>query len=386
MDSAEDMLANLDLDELASEFSDMGKTPETESDPGVLSQLDTQKVDEKKPDIQVIKPAVAVDKQTEPEKAETKTVVDPPKASTVFPLEYITPKDFDTVVYPELKKEFKDIFSSEHFKQAVQKAATKGEKGYDTTGLSSQYLIDRMNDIVGRTHWNIDILNVDVKLGSSGKAFVGVASIQLVIGNTVSGEGEGWDFVPIWRDKPTAGSSINKMEGDAIKGCVTNAFKKACADIGLGAEAYRGTLDDDLEEIDKNLREDAKTKDQSQGSGTTNVIPLPISQGQAQTNVIPLPMPQVQTQILEQARPWVASDPLDEQNRGKLIGTIQKIYHALGYNSESYLAWLNKPENRHRFNLPSDVQKEDQITYGAAQSIYKLLMDAYNQAKAKGGK
>lgn len=132
-------------------------------------------------------------------------------------------------------KEIMTKLSEPISKEAIQrtnKADTK--KGYDTTGYGYQYCIDRFNDVCG-ANWgyNWEILKEIQGNYKSGAPFW---SITVSLGIWVS-------------DKLTlrlcVGSHTATDYGDALKGAITNAFKKTASFWGVGREAYAGTIDDD---------------------------------------------------------------------------------------------------------------------------------------------
>jgi hypothetical protein len=116
--------------------------------------------------------------------------------------------------------------------QRTNKAETK--KGYDTTGYGYQWCVDRFNDVAGET-WGFDykILKEITGAFKSGQPFYDI---------TVE--------VAIWIDAKIAprkciGGHLSASYADALKGAITNGFKKTAAFWGVGAAAYRGELDDD---------------------------------------------------------------------------------------------------------------------------------------------
>lgn len=120
-------------------------------------------------------------------------------------------------------------------KDAIQR--TKGSetrKGYDTDGYSYQYCVDRFNEVLGMD-WGYDYKILKEKEGvyNNGTPFYDITvevSIYIMSPDT---------------SRACAGSHISKNYGDALKGAITNAFKKTAAFWGVGADAYRGTIDDD---------------------------------------------------------------------------------------------------------------------------------------------
>lgn len=118
---------------------------------------------------------------------------------------------------------------------AIQR--TKGDqtgKKYDTSGYGYQYEVDVFNENYG-LDWNYtwEIINVREGTFNTGSPFVDITC-----------------KVGIWIEdinnmRYHAGSHISKTFGDALKGAISNGFKKTAAMFGVGAKAYRGELDDD---------------------------------------------------------------------------------------------------------------------------------------------
>ena len=121
--------------------------------------------------------------------------------------------------------------------KAIQK--TKKEdtrKGYDTTGYGYQYCVNRFNEELGEA-WGFQW---DIIKETQGKYRNGTPYWEL----TVS--------LGIWVNKPEflrqcVGGHISVTHNDALKGAITNAFKKTAAFWGVGKDAYEGTIDDDNE-------------------------------------------------------------------------------------------------------------------------------------------
>jgi hypothetical protein len=114
---------------------------------------------------------------------------------------------------------------------------TKGSetrKGYDTTGYGYQWCVDRFNEVCGEA-WGFEykILKEITGAFKSGQPFYDITA-----------------EVSIWIDAKIAprkciGGHISASYADALKGAITNGFKKTAAFWGVGAAAYRGELDDD---------------------------------------------------------------------------------------------------------------------------------------------
>jgi len=380
MDSAEQFFG--DIDSVLDEFSELkAKTQETpkQEDPPSVNSIEndisdlfegSQKMESIEPEIksQEMNPEIKPEQKIEKKQEE---IIKPKSVDkdNKFPLDYISPKDIDSIIYPELKKELKNVLDSEQFKQSVQKAKTKSEKGYDTTGISSYFLMDRLNDVVGPSHWRTNILSVETKESSTGRSYRGIASVILQIGNTfeLDSSKSVWKFYPVWESKPNTGTSINMTEGDALKGCVTNAFKKACADIGLGAEAYRGTLDDDLEVFEE---QEKQKKKEEQTQIINQQVKLNTGEATIQTK-------NTKPDVMAQFKPWVSDNPDTEHNRAGLLKTVHNLYHALSLNSTQYLDWvIRKKDELKLVVVPED---ETQIAFEPLQKIYNALYETYKK-------
>lgn len=122
---------------------------------------------------------------------------------------------------------------------AIQR--TKGKetkKGYDTTGHGYQWVIDRFNEVVGIDGWRYTYRIIREVEGQfqSGQPRHDI-TVELGINLNMGGE---------WLDaRFCVGSHVSGNHGDALKGAITNAFKKSASWWGVGREAYAGQLDDD---------------------------------------------------------------------------------------------------------------------------------------------
>jgi hypothetical protein len=119
--------------------------------------------------------------------------------------------------------------------EAIQR--TKGaetRKGYDTSGFGYQYAVNRFNETLGSA-WGYkwSVLRECEGAFKSGQKFHDV---------TVA--------VSIWvenkdNERACCGGHISALYVDALKGAITNAFKKTAAFWGVGRHAYEGSIDDD---------------------------------------------------------------------------------------------------------------------------------------------
>ena len=123
-------------------------------------------------------------------------------------------------------------------KEAIEK--TKKEvtrKGYDTTGYQYQFLVNVINEVIGLGNWGFtyDVIKEIEGKYNNGKSF--------------------WELttkVTIWMNAETkaefscVGGHKSELYADALKGAITNGFKKTAAFFGVGKKAYEGTVDDDI--------------------------------------------------------------------------------------------------------------------------------------------
>ena len=114
-------------------------------------------------------------------------------------------------------------------------------KGYSTTGIKYQYVVNRLNDVLGVGGFRVE-RTVSVKETATAKgrpAFEAACEITLQLGEWIDGA-----FVP-FAEAIGDGGHTATSEADARKGAYTNGFKKAAAFLGVGRQAFEGTLDDE---------------------------------------------------------------------------------------------------------------------------------------------
>jgi hypothetical protein len=119
--------------------------------------------------------------------------------------------------------------------EAIQKTDKRNtKKGYDTTGYGYQWCVDRFNNILGEK-WGFEFELINEKAGSYK---TGTPYYEITV------------KVTIWiNDKENGRSCVGGHTAinyaDALKGAITNGFKKTAAFWGVGAKAFRGMIDDD---------------------------------------------------------------------------------------------------------------------------------------------
>jgi hypothetical protein len=114
-------------------------------------------------------------------------------------------------------------------------------RGYDTTGIKYQYIVNRLNEVLGvggwRAHRQVTVKETATSTGR--KAYEAVCELVLQLGAWVDGEFQ------VFGEAVGDGGHTSMSEADARKGSYTNALKKTAAMFGCGRQAYEGTLDDD---------------------------------------------------------------------------------------------------------------------------------------------
>ncbi len=123
--------------------------------------------------------------------------------------------------------------------EAIQRTKAKEtKKGYDTTGIGYQYVIDRFNEVLGLDNW--DFSDIILKT-QEGKFQSGQPRWEITVKTSISIRVNGeW-----LRSRACVGSHVSMNHGDALKGAITNSFKKTASWWGVGREAYAGAIDDD---------------------------------------------------------------------------------------------------------------------------------------------
>jgi hypothetical protein len=119
-------------------------------------------------------------------------------------------------------------------KEAIEKTQKeKTRKGYDTTGYQYQFLVNVLNEVIGPEGWNFEYEIIKEIIGQfkSGQAYYDL-TVKMTI--TILGN-----------SKSCVGGHQASSYADALKGAITNSFKKTLAFFGPGKMAYEGTLDDD---------------------------------------------------------------------------------------------------------------------------------------------
>jgi len=114
-------------------------------------------------------------------------------------------------------------------------------KGYDTTGIKYQYVVNRLNEVLGVGCFTIDrnfrTIEGQTKRGQS--FYETTCDIIMRLGEWQDGK-----FIACAEACGTGGHKAFTI-ADAEKGSFTNGFKKTAAMFGVGWQAYAGSIDDD---------------------------------------------------------------------------------------------------------------------------------------------
>jgi len=112
--------------------------------------------------------------------------------------------------------------------------ATETKKGYDTDGYGYQYIVDRLNDVCGEAwgyRWDI-LKEIEGEFRSGAKFHEVTVRVEIWVTDKNNA-------------RSCVGGHISASYADALKGAITNGFKKTAAFWGVGRDAYAGTIDDD---------------------------------------------------------------------------------------------------------------------------------------------
>ena len=141
--------------------------------------------------------------------------------------------------------ELRDIFRrlAEPFpEEAVERTkASITRKGYDTTGIKYQFIVNRLNDVLGVGGFRVERDFVVKERQSRNGNTIFEVTCDLIM---QLGRWDGGKFLPFAEAAGTGGHTAT-TEADAKKGSFTNGFKKVAAFFGCGWQAYAGCIDDD---------------------------------------------------------------------------------------------------------------------------------------------
>ena len=143
-----------------------------------------------------------------------------------------------TKLYPELAAPLPD--------EAIEETlASETKKGYNTVGYGCQYLINRMNEVLGPAHWRAkeEIINPNNETSQNAKPFIVNMKMTVQIGNPVCKvcEEKIIPYFEVIAEQTCYGGHVSYGTlADALKGAYTNSLKKTLALFGVGRQAYEG--------------------------------------------------------------------------------------------------------------------------------------------------
>lgn len=153
--------------------------------------------------------------------------------------------------------------------EAIERTSRKKTgKGYDTTGIKYQYIVNRMNEVLGlggvRTTPTYSARETRAR---SGRSMYEVAcDLVMQLGTWADGE-----FTPFAEATGTGGHASTN-EADARKGAYTNGYKKVAAFFGCGWQAYAGELDDDNTPADGELANGSESRSRAAAKEVYDMI------------------------------------------------------------------------------------------------------------------
>jgi len=131
--------------------------------------------------------------------------------------------------------------------------ATETHKGYDTAGYGYQWIVDRFNDVFG-LYWTYEYKIIKEMEGeySTGKRFFDITVNTTIIIEFILDE-KTTKII----SRSCVGGHSSVTYADALKGAITNSFKKTAAFFGVGADAFRGEIDTDNQPIPIKISQDS---------------------------------------------------------------------------------------------------------------------------------
>lgn len=150
-----------------------------------------------------------------------------------------------------MKTEIYEALSADLPLEAVERASKEiTRKGYDTTGYQYQYLVNRLNEVCGIGGWDFSwkiLKEVQGKWRDGGDFWDITTEVTVIL--RLPGEDE--KDKERWVGRTCVGGNRANNYADALKGAITNGFKKTVAFFGLGRRAYEGTIDEDYRPWEK---------------------------------------------------------------------------------------------------------------------------------------
>jgi len=161
-------------------------------------------------------------------------------------------KTNNSILKPEHLLKIYDEFCKDLPKEGIRTGQT--ETGEQLIMIGYQFYINRLNDVVGIDHWQLEEIKENTLVERIGVRHIATVKVILSLGNYERGV-----FVPIVR-KSSYGSGIHDVtRANALKGAFTNGFKKAAAMYGIGKKEYEGLVED-FEMVESGKQKITKSK------------------------------------------------------------------------------------------------------------------------------
>ena len=150
------------------------------------------------------------------------------------------------------KEELKQIYiqlSKPFPEEAVERTDSRNtKKGYNTTGIKYQFIVNRLNEVLGIGGFQVDRqFEIREKQSKSGNTLYDAScDLTLRLGHWEAGS------FKTFAEAVATGGHVSNNISDAKKGAFTNGFKKAAAFFSCGWQAYGGVIDDDNKPLSAN--------------------------------------------------------------------------------------------------------------------------------------
>jgi len=155
----------------------------------------------------------------------------------------------------------------EFTKDLPQEAVKSGtlEDGTVLTMYGYQFAVNVLNEVLGMDHWYLEVEHQSAIIDKDKNKYQATVFVHLKLGNWDNGN------FSVIAQKDSYGHGENEQRGNALKGAVTNGFKKAAAMFGIGKKAYEGLMEDfDIDELNNPKPKEARVTK----VGKENVGPL----------------------------------------------------------------------------------------------------------------
>jgi hypothetical protein len=132
----------------------------------------------------------------------------------------------------------------EKLKAPFPKEAHTADKtrGFELTSVKAQYVVERLNDVLGPENWTFEPYVTGAQFGDGGGGFVeGKAGVLFHGVLTVR-------FDKLMASRNVVGYALresHKVPGDVYKSAMTDALSKAASHFGVANDVYKGQVNPD---------------------------------------------------------------------------------------------------------------------------------------------